>query len=252
VSLAPSITETLYFIGAGSNLVGVSDYCDFPAEARRLPRVGSGITPHYEPIARLAPTLILTERNTTSHMRELSEIAPTEALPWLTLEQITESVARLGELTGQRDRARVLMDELRKRLRVNAPSGAPRVLLTFGNESGKLDAIWFVRDDSVHGAVLRAAGGRNAVEQRVAGAARLSIQKVLELDPDMVILLEAQSAHPKEEAMLEPWRSLTVLRAVRERRLAALITLDPFTTGPRILELVLALRAQIERLKAAH
>src|SRR5262245_2864728 len=61
ITLAPAITDTLYAIGAGPEVVGVSDYCDVP-EAKRLPRLGSGLTPSYERIAELTPTLIVSEQ----------------------------------------------------------------------------------------------------------------------------------------------------------------------------------------------
>src|SRR5438876_11788385 len=59
VSLAPSVTETLFALGAGAEVVGVSQYCDFPPEVRHLPRVGSFITPNVEAIAALRPTLVI-------------------------------------------------------------------------------------------------------------------------------------------------------------------------------------------------
>jgi len=54
VSLAPAVTETLFAIGAGGLVVGISDYCNYPPEALGLPRLGTSITPNYEAIARLA------------------------------------------------------------------------------------------------------------------------------------------------------------------------------------------------------
>jgi ABC-type Fe3+-hydroxamate transport system substrate-binding protein len=85
VALAPAVTETLFAIGAGGDVVAVSDYCDTPDEVQRLPRVGTSITPNYEAIARFAPTLIVSESNAATKSRELQALAPTRLLPWLTL-----------------------------------------------------------------------------------------------------------------------------------------------------------------------
>src|SRR6516225_3962135 len=59
VSLAPSVTETLFALGAGAEVVGVSQYCDYPPQARRLPRIGTFVTPNIEAIVALRPTLVI-------------------------------------------------------------------------------------------------------------------------------------------------------------------------------------------------
>src|SRR5579884_1563697 len=70
VSLAPSITETLFAIGAGPEVVGVSQYCDYPPAALKLPRVGSFLTPNLEAIVGLRPGLIIG-LDTSSNDREI-------------------------------------------------------------------------------------------------------------------------------------------------------------------------------------
>src|SRR4051812_15867159 len=62
VVLSPGIAETLFAIGAGPRVAGVSDYTAWPPEAMTLPKVGSTLTPDFEAIARLRPTAILDER----------------------------------------------------------------------------------------------------------------------------------------------------------------------------------------------
>ena len=93
VSLSPSMTETLFAIGAGERLVGVSDYCNYPAEAAKRPHVGTGLTPSYEAIARLAPTLIVSENNANVRAHELRALAPTLLLPWLSLSESADTRA---------------------------------------------------------------------------------------------------------------------------------------------------------------
>ncbi|MGH7879693.1 MAG: helical backbone metal receptor, partial [Candidatus Binataceae bacterium] len=70
VSLAPSVTETLFALGAGDEVVGVSQYCDYPPAVLDLPRVGSFLTPNVEAIAALRPTLVIG-LSTSSDLREI-------------------------------------------------------------------------------------------------------------------------------------------------------------------------------------
>jgi iron complex transport system substrate-binding protein len=243
VSLAPAVTETLYSIGAGEKLVGVSDYCDYPPEATRLPKLGTGITPNYEAIARLEPTLIVTEANVSSHTDQLRNIAPTRALPWLTLKDVVGSVRELGTLSGRSEAAGTLAERLEQSLGTPPPADGPRVLLVLGYAPGELREVWFIRKNSLHGAALHAAGARNAVERDIAGAPRLSLQELLAVDPDVIIILNRHAR--LGQALLDDFQKLGPLSAVKSGRISVLTSADPFANGPRILDFWAALRKEL-------
>jgi iron complex transport system substrate-binding protein len=240
VSLAPSITETLYAIGAGEQLVGISDFCP-PPEGRELPRTGSSLRPSYEAIARLRPTLIVGEQNASTPQRALATVAPTRLLPWLTLDEIAAGVGDLGRLAGREAAAAALAQRLLSELRVEPAANAPRALLVIGGDFGTLDDLVFIRRNSLHGAALEAAGARNAVAADVHGAPRLALERVFRLDPDVIIVLSSTLA---ADAALAPWRRLGSLRAVREGRLAALAVAS-LSNGPSVLDLRTRLAAVI-------
>ncbi|MEZ4231586.1 MAG: helical backbone metal receptor [Polyangiaceae bacterium] len=249
VSLAPAITETLFAIGAGDQVVAVSQYCERPKQAQRLPKVGTAMTPNYEAIARLRPTLIFTESNKSAKQQELRELGPTLELPWLTLGEITASVRRLGERTGHAERAASIAQRMTKELGKTPPPGAPRVLLVLGyGAKSSIDEAWFIRRNSLHGAALASAGGRNAVDHDVTGLPRLTVQQVLELDPEMVIVL-VQAKRQEEAAILAAWNQLSPLRAVKQHRVAVLEAPEAFGNGPSILELREKLERQIHALE---
>ena len=70
MSLAPAMTETLFALGAGAEVVGVSQYCDYPPEVVKLPKVGTFLTPNIEAIAGLRPTIVIGLQ-TSSDLREM-------------------------------------------------------------------------------------------------------------------------------------------------------------------------------------
>ena len=109
VSLSPAITETLGALDALGLLVGRSDWCLEPETARGLPAVGTALTPHLEGIAGLNPTRILVERAAQVETGALEQLADTEALPWLTLEEVVASTQTLGAWTGKRAQAAELI-----------------------------------------------------------------------------------------------------------------------------------------------
>lgn len=250
ISLSPAITETLFAIGKGSAVVGVSDYCDRPPEAKRLPHVGTGLTPHYEAMTRLEPTLILAEKNVSTRREALDALAPTVLLPWLTLDEMTASVRRIGELTTGSAAANALAERLHTVLAVPPPPGAPRVLLVLGYAPARLTEVWYVKQNSLHGNVLHAAGGANAVARDESGPPRLSLAEVVALDPELVVILVPEVATP-DSAWLDAWSALTPLRAVAQHRIGVLRSAAAFGDGPGILELVSPLRAEMQRLSRA-
>jgi len=236
VSLSPGITDALFAIGAGSELVARSDYCDYPPEVGRLPRVGTSITPNYEAIARLEPTLIVSEDNTAARRRELEALAPTLLLRWLSLDEVSRGIRELGKVTAQATNANALAERLERRLSVAAPMVAPKILLVIGSDTGRLDDIWFIRKNSLQGAALHAAGAKNAVDEDIAGQPHLSLERLIELDPDAIVVITLREA--PGDAELAPYRKLSTLRAVRDHRLAVVAAPEAYVNGPRVLAFV--------------
>lgn len=250
VSLSPAITETLFALGKGASVVAVSDYCNRPPEVKRLPRVGTGLTPRYEAITRLNPSLILAEQNAHTQRAALDALASTELLPWLTLDEMTASIRRIGRLTGSDSRADALANRLHVVLSAAPAPNAPRVLLVFGYSADRLTEVWYAKRNTLHGNVLRAAGGENAVARDEMGAPRLSLPEVIALDPDVIVILAPDVKTPPER-WLDPWRAVTPLRAVARGGIGVLRSEFAFGDGPSILELVDALRDEITRLRPA-
>ena len=249
VSLSPGITDALFAIGVGERVVARSDYCDFPPGVMRLPRVGSSITPNYEAIARLEPTLIVSEDNAATRRRELEALAPTLLLKWLSLDEVVRGIRELGKVTSATARADALAERLERRLAVRAPEVAPKILLVIGSDAGRFDDIWYIRRNSLQGAALHAAGGRNSIDEDIAGQPRISLERLIALDPDAIVVLTL--AENPGDAELAPYKKLTALRAVRESRLAILSAPEAYVNGPRVLALVEKLAPVVARFGGA-
>jgi ABC-type Fe3+-hydroxamate transport system substrate-binding protein len=249
ISLSPAITETLFAIGAGSQLVGVSDYCNFPDAAKALPRTGTALTPGYEAIVRLAPTLILCEAAASAPRRELTALGVTKFIPWLSLEDIVASTRLLGALTSRAAEAGLLATKLWEGLAVAEAPNGPRVLAVLGESTGKLSEIYFIKRNSIHGAALRAAGARNAVVADVTGVPRLSIEELLRLDPEAIIVLVAPKPNGSSDAdVLHDFQALEPLSARKNNRIAVLRSDEAFANGPRILTLAEHLKQKLGEL----
>src|ERR1700675_1951905 len=109
VSLAPAITETLFALGAGAEVAGVSQYCDYPPEVTKLPKVGTFLTPNIEAIAGRRPTIVIGLQ-TSSDLREIRAL---QAMGLRTLmvddnsiAGIEASIRTVGDAIGRAREAR--------------------------------------------------------------------------------------------------------------------------------------------------
>ena len=253
VSLSPGITETIERLGASRHLVAFSDYCA-DVVGLDIPRVGSALTPNYEGIARARPDLIVTTDVAGSQLKPLHELAKTIALPWLELDQVLDSTVRLGQLLDRTAEATALAGRMREVLSVPEKEGSPRVLWVLDLGVGASNDTWFIRDDSLHGAVLRAAGGTNAVSKSVTGPPKLSAEELLRIDPDAILLVHTDPSHgpgalsTKEQELKRHFARWQPLSAVKNEKLLVVHHPQAMTLGPGVLELVETIASALGRL----
>jgi iron complex transport system substrate-binding protein len=119
VSLAPSVTEDLFALGAGPEVVGVSQYCDYPPQVRELPRVGSFLTPNLEAIIALRPTLVvgLELSSDVRQIRALNSMGyPVLLVSDDSLQQIENSIEKVGARINRDDQAHRLVAQIQAQI----------------------------------------------------------------------------------------------------------------------------------------
>jgi iron complex transport system substrate-binding protein len=220
VSLAPSVTETLFALGLGDRVVGDTNYCDYPAEAKNRPHVGGPVNPSIEQIAALHPDLVIVSRSinrlATVHSLELLGI-PVYATDPRTVDQVIASTKRLSELLSAGEQSETLVAELQRRLADvdRRLSGAPQksVLMIVW-----LDPLISVGANTFLADALRRAGGRSVTDVSQDWP-NLNLEEIVRLQPEYLIFSSdepEQVRHQIEELRDRPgWRGLD---AVREGR----------------------------------
>jgi iron complex transport system substrate-binding protein len=214
VSLAPNITELLFAAGAGGLLVGVSEFSDYPAQAKELPRVGGSGRADLERILVLQPDLVLawSSGNSSSDLRRLRELGLTvfETEP-RRLEDIPELVRNLGRLTGTLAPAEVVaarfsgrIESLRRRFAARAP-----VRVFFQIEQRPLMTL---NGEHLVSDVLALCGGRNIYAELTTLAPAVSVEDVLVRRPDAVLV---SAAIADADAIAARWRAMDQLSAGR-------------------------------------
>lgn len=222
VSLAPSLTETVYALGLQDRLVGDTDYCDYPPDAQKKTKVGGAINPSIEQIVSLRPDLVLVTKslNRLETVRALSDLGISSyATDPHTVEQIVTSTARLAEVLGAPDAGAALaadldrrLAELRDRLNVIAPK---RVLFIVWTEP-----LISVGQNTFIADALRHAGAASIVESSQDWP-QMNLEEIVKLQPDFLVFAASHSDAPQNDfdflADRPGWRGLD---AVRNRRFA--------------------------------
>jgi iron complex transport system substrate-binding protein len=241
VSLAPSITETVFALGDGDRLVGVTDYCDYPPEAARKPRVGGISNPSFEAILTLRPDLVLatSESNYEEHVQRLVSLGlPVYVIRPVDFESVLESIERIGAVLGRAAAAGAHVAAMRRDAdtiaRAVAGAGRPRVLyVVWPNPLIAPGRGTLITE------LLRRAGGESVTGAEPLPYPRLSLETVVERRPERIIV----GRHGREtaEELLRGWERLDAVSAVREGRVYAVDGDLVHRPGPRMIEALRAL-----------
>jgi iron complex transport system substrate-binding protein len=241
VSLAPSITETVFVLGQGERLVGVTDYCDYPPEATKKPRVGGISTPSFEAILALRPDLVLatSESNYAEHVERLTALAlPVYVIRPVDFETVLESIERIGAVLGTAEAARARVASMRREADAiaQAVAGSPRPRVLYVVWPNPLIAPG---RGTLITELIRRAGGESVTGGEPLLYPRLSLETVIERRPERIIVGRHSQAPAQE--LLRGWDQLTALAAVREGRVSAVDGDLVHRPGPRMIEALRAL-----------
>ena len=162
ISLSPAITETIFALQVQDQLIGRSDYCLYPEDAKSLPSFGTALTPNWEQIVASESQGIFTDYSLRSSTETLTDVMQIHQLPWLSAEDIQHSIIQLGIILQVQEKAAELEQAFQKALQPqNTVHSANVLMIMMGSEIEK-GQIWYIRQDSIHGKALQAAGYNNA------------------------------------------------------------------------------------------
>ena len=246
VSTSPSITETLFALGLGSRVVGVSTYCHFPPEVERLPKVGTYLKPSVEVIARLKPDLVILERlpNAVREQLQVLSIRPAE-IDYGTLRQNLDSIVAIGRAAGAESAARALtgrMNDGLAALRKRSDGRTPRsMVFVVGRTPGELQGLVVVGGGSYLSELIEIAGGRNAFADSKQAYVKTSLESVLRRNPDVLIdmgeMAETKGVTDRaKRAVVNLWSARSSLTAVHEGRVFAVASDIFVVPGPRMVD----------------
>lgn len=214
VSLMPSLTEILFALEAGERVVGVTNWCNYPAEAQEREKVGGIFDLNTERILALEPDLILTGKS--ERLAEILAFLDEVGIPYFVVDpqdlaEIESSIAKVAEIIGTSAKGEAIVAELQagraalaERVNAIAEADRPSVFVMIDT-----DSLFTVGDGVFLADLIAGAGGNNIAAGLGSGWFILSEEKLFELDPEIII-----ATFPMREQLLtrEGWQGLQAVK----------------------------------------
>ncbi len=235
--LGPSTVETLFAVGLGYRIVGVSDYCQAPAAAG-IPRVGGILNPNLERITALNPDYLFVQ----GHHRGLQNLAEQQSIPYRetradSLEDWFSFVRHLDKQFGQ-TKGEALIQVIQKELNLitqTAPKNAPSVLLVIGRQSDAAVGLTVSGPHTFLASLLTLAGGE--LVPNTEGAPdwySLSEEALFQIKPDIILECGPIPTQP-HFTPLQLWQdAYPALPAVKNKRVFSLSNPSVTIPGPKV------------------
>jgi iron complex transport system substrate-binding protein len=216
IALAPSITEIIYDLGQEKRLVGVTQYSTYPSEAELLPRVGSYVRLDIEKIVALKPDLCLaTKDGNPKHIVDkiVSLGIPVYVINPQNIQQIMDTITRLGSLLHAEQTAAALVSDMEKRIRqvqarVKNRPDRPRVFFQIDAEP-----LFSAGTNTFIHELIELAGGINTTAGEVSYP-RYSWEDIIVLQPE-IVLISSMAGGLAPEYLLNSWKKWELLSAVK-------------------------------------
>jgi iron complex transport system substrate-binding protein len=241
VSLTPSITETIFFLGAGELVVGVTDACDYPAEVDSKPHICSWFDPDIDRLKNLNPDLVLGLK--TAHERLMpvfiNRKIHCELFNPITIQDILADILRLGYLLGVAEAARSLVDDMQGRLEkldksVQLISPGQQLTVTRVLDIEE-DELILAGSQSFQYDVITRAGGINVTSCIDAAYPKVTFQQFQKWDAEIIFFCGSDQSYLSRLKENPRWKSLG---AVSNNRLYQFDCGLTCRTGPRIIDMV--------------
>jgi iron complex transport system substrate-binding protein len=241
VSTAPSLTETIFALGVGDRVVGVTTWCLHPDAARAKPKIGGYSNPSLEAIIALRPDLVVVDGGRNDLAPRLAEMGvPVLDVRLDSLGSIEDAIRAIAARLDVSAQGKALTARIaaQRAAVVQAVAGRPRprTLLLIGHSPDALTSIYAVGPKSFLGEMLEAAGGENVLGDVRLPFPRISVEEVLGRDPDVILAILSPPAEVTDAAARARrlWSAYPSLRAVRAGAIRVIVDETMVQPGPRI------------------
>jgi len=245
ISMSPGITEILFALGLGEQVVGVTDYCVYPEKAKSLPRIGGPLNPSYETIITLKPDLIIHQPNSLK-IETFVEKLGIRNLPisMLSLEQIFSSIKAIGRATNRENSADRLIQSMQEKIDFHrkrlAQVSQKTVLLVLGISNDSMRDLYGVGPKTYLGEMLALAGGKNILVDTRTQYPKVSKEFIIHESPEIIIEVGPKDILSREASKKrrQGWQKFSTIRAIKNNNIHFIGTDYVLIPGPRLINII--------------
>ena len=245
ISTSPAITEILFAIGAGDRVVGVTDFCNYPEQACRLPSIGGPLNPSTEKWIALKPDLIILQDDSVV----LNKHAKVFKIPILqvsvnNLENILTSIQLIADSMGTPKAGKQLVDKIKIQIdnyRTSSKKNNPRqVLMLLSDTNDPSRDLYAVGRNTFLNELLSIAGGENILPDTMATYPKISKEFIIAKSPEIIIEIGPTAKLSSKEILnrKKAWTIDPTIRAVKNDRLYFIGADYILIPGPRLLNIL--------------
>lgn len=238
ISLAPSVTEMLFAIGLDKEIVGVTEFCNYPEKAKKIRRVGGYYKPSLELIVSLTPHLVIgaADGPNRMHLEKLSNLGvQCFFVKPKKLDDIIATMKTLAMITGKEETAKKTLLKMQTRVAqvdktVKAIPREDRPKVFYALDQANL---WTTGKKTFIDDLIKRAGGINIAGNKK-GWYQYNLEALILHQPEVIIVVRGEKQ--KEKEVLANWQKYQTLRAVREKRIYTLDGDILSRPGPRAVD----------------
>jgi iron complex transport system substrate-binding protein len=220
--MAPAITEIVFALGKGNTLVGVTKFCDYPALAQKIAKIGGFLDVNMEALLALAPEIVIAYPEQYAKVKFLESRALVLVVKHQCLSDLFNSIFAIGSALHAENKAKSMVFSMQKELADIANSvGARkkiRTLIIAGRNADELKNMYIIGKNDFLNELLEIAGGVNAYQGSI-NYPNISMEAVIFLNPDFILEISAHYEGISDEKVFKLWSPFKMLPAVQKQQI---------------------------------
>jgi iron complex transport system substrate-binding protein len=237
VSLAPAVTEIIFALGQGEQIVGCTQFCDYPEAAKRIPRVGGKLDLNLEVLIAMQPDIIFLYPSYYEQIKVLKNRVKLVVVNHTNLKGLFDSITIISRELGADKQGAALragientLAEIRQK---SANEKKVKTLLIAGRNRDQLRNMYIIGRKDFLNDILEIAGGENAYQGDI-DYPNISLESVVGMNPDYIIELSAFYEQIDEKKVLALWDKYRVIDAVKNKKITIIKDNVWLRPGPRV------------------
>jgi len=214
VTLSPAINEIVFALDGGEKIVGNTTFCNYPQASQHIPKVGGYYAPSLEKVLSLKPDIVIMQENNLALADKFRQLGiQTMVIKIDTISSIKKAIFDIAKLLNEEKKADAIVKKIDASLHsLKGIVGDKKILIPIGYHTELSKEIYVAGQNLYFDNIIEASGNVNALQSSRKGQPVLNLEKILQTNPDIVIILASRmrEKHLTKEALIAPWLKLPI------------------------------------------